>query len=479
LKIVALALPQLLALAAGSFAIWWALNGTRARWLGTLGYGYVFGLVLGAASLYLSARLGFGVRFAPAAAIQIGLAVAFAAIVRRSTRHSEVDAIAASPWPMGNVATLVVVALIAVVAARAASLGLEALTRPLYPWDAWQQWGTKARVWFETRELLPFVSPAEWLRESAGATTGVYTDANPGYPPLIPLLQVWTLGPTTEWNDAALGSTWLGLFCALGLAFAWQLYRMLPYWPFAVAGSYALLSLPFLDTHVALAGYGDFPLSVLYCFAFMSAIGWERFRRNGDAAMAIAFVGVLPFFKRPGIAWALTFLPFLSFAIPPARRTLFVRVLVIGAAAVGGGLIVWHLAQIPFADAANSFWSVALNLFAWENWHLLWYVAAFVVVLYARRHATQALQPAAATLALGAVFLASVFWGTALSASIADVTTLNRALLPIACAVCYFLALVVVPDVRRMIAVPRVAERLQQDEQASVRSAQTPSPPHA
>src|SRR5205085_11847354 len=140
----------------------------------------------------------------------------------------------------------------------------------------------------------------------------------------IPLVQVWTLGRSSMWNDAVLGVTWLGLYCAFGIGFAWQLHRMLSYWPLAVGGAYVVLSLPFLDTHVALAGYADFPLSVLYCFAFMSAIAWERFHRRGDAVVAIAFVAMLPFFKRPGIAWALTFAPFLSFLIPAARRALVV-----------------------------------------------------------------------------------------------------------------------------------------------------------
>ena len=36
---------------------------------------------------------------------------------------------------------------------------------------------------------------------------------------------------------------------------------------------------------------------------------------------------------------------------------------------------------------------------------------------------------------------------------IADVTTLNRALLPLTCALCYFLALIVDPDIRRLLAV--------------------------
>ena len=44
-------------------------------------------------------------------------------------------------------------------------------------------------------ELKRFVSPEEWLQVSSGTGDAVYTDANPGYPPLVPLIQVWSLGP--------------------------------------------------------------------------------------------------------------------------------------------------------------------------------------------------------------------------------------------------------------------------------------------
>ncbi|MEO8567357.1 MAG: hypothetical protein ABI541_13305, partial [Betaproteobacteria bacterium] len=54
-------------------------------------------------------------------------------------------------------------ACLALIIVRVVDLGLEILWRPLLPWDAWGQWATKARVWFEYRRLVPFVSPAEWL----------------------------------------------------------------------------------------------------------------------------------------------------------------------------------------------------------------------------------------------------------------------------------------------------------------------------
>jgi hypothetical protein len=58
------------------------------------------------------------------------------------------------------------------------------------------------------------------------------------------------------------------------------------------------------------------------------------------------------------------------------------------------------------------------------------------------------------TLGLGAAFLAAVFWGTDLSASIADATTLNRALLPLGPATCFFLALLVQRDILRLAGTP-------------------------
>src|ERR1700674_548958 len=38
--------------------------------------------------------------------------------------------------------------------------------RPLYPWDAWTQWATKARVWYELGHIAPFVHLSEWLERS-------------------------------------------------------------------------------------------------------------------------------------------------------------------------------------------------------------------------------------------------------------------------------------------------------------------------
>ena len=48
-------------------------------------------------------------------------------------------------------------------AVRFALLLADIVWRPLFPWDAWTQWGTKARVWFELRTMAPFVEASEWF----------------------------------------------------------------------------------------------------------------------------------------------------------------------------------------------------------------------------------------------------------------------------------------------------------------------------
>jgi hypothetical protein len=450
MRAIELLLPQMFALVGGTLAVRFAFATGRASWVCALGYGYVVGQILGAVGLYISATIGFGVRFLPAAAIQVTLCILLATVLRRSLRGDMSVPHAVVPLKMEGVGRWFAIAFAAVILFRVAVLGLEATAQPLYPWDAWQQWGTKARVWFETGELKRFVSPDEWLRISSSTGDAVYTDANPRYPPLVPLIQVWSLGPTHTWDDSAIGLTWAILMAALGVAMTGQLFRTSGYWPLALGAAYMAVSLPILDTHAALAGYADLPLSVMFVLAFMAAAAWVRFRRKGDAAMAILLLAFLPLFKRPGIVWALTFLPFLMFAV--IRRPLrpMLRGVLVFAFVGAAALIVVHILGAHTATLGDSVESLVANLFAWENWHLLWYLAIFLPLLHRHRRWSNQLSVAGTTLGLGAAFLAAVFWGTSLSASIADATTLNRALLPLGPATCFFLTLLIQRDVLRL-----------------------------
>ena len=188
MRSIELLLPQVFALAGGSLAVRFAFPTGRAAWVCALGYGYVVGLVFGAAGLYISATAGFGVRFWPAAATQGALCVLLGAVLRYSCRGDKGGPGSVAPLSAEGVGRWFAIVIAAVLVLRLTVLGLEATAQPFYPWDAWEQWGTKARVWFETGELKQFVSPDEWLQISRGTREAVYTDANPDYPPLVPLI---------------------------------------------------------------------------------------------------------------------------------------------------------------------------------------------------------------------------------------------------------------------------------------------------
>jgi len=132
-----------------------------------VGYGYLAGAL--ATTLAMRALDAISVRWTvPLIALQL---VALAAIAygfgRRpsapplSARWREsLRGIAALPAPQRALFWVC----LALVVVRLCGLGLELAWRPLLPWDAWAQWATKSRVWYEYGRIAAFVDPLQWLK---------------------------------------------------------------------------------------------------------------------------------------------------------------------------------------------------------------------------------------------------------------------------------------------------------------------------
>ena len=88
---------------------------------------------------------------------------------------------------------------VAWIALHAALLFAEVAVRPVYAWDAWSAWATKAKTWFAMGTLVPFTDAAGW----ASATTPTWFDARPTAPATAPLMQVWVATVLGRWDDAA------------------------------------------------------------------------------------------------------------------------------------------------------------------------------------------------------------------------------------------------------------------------------------
>jgi hypothetical protein len=330
--------------------------------------------------------------------------------------------------------------LIAWFVVRFALLGVEVASRPLYPWDAWLQWATKARVWYELGQMTPFARAAEWMAGNGS----VYFDASPEYPPTMPLLQVWSCIAMGRWDDVLMNWPWWQIAVALSLAMYGGL-RALGASPLAaIVGAFLVASLPLANVHVALAGYADLPLAAYYTTAVLAFLRWNRIRDWPDAVLVIWLLVAATQVKNPGIAWAATLLPALAVALSP-RHGKRVAAILFGVAIVG--LLV--LARVDFTlfnyrlhlefDPAWS--ALGASFFLLGNWHLLWYGAIAAALLAWRQLLSPSLAPLTVIVAAGVLFLFVVFGFTNARAWVADQTSINRATLHLAPVIVLFMVL--------------------------------------
>ncbi|MHB9100672.1 MAG: hypothetical protein ACYC2E_04075 [Sulfuricella sp.] len=425
---------EILGLLAALFLPWLlGVAWLRARWLKAdavawptlLGYGYLAGalsttLVMRLLDL-LGVRLGF-LNIALALVLLIALGIwAGRGMPWRGLRIGT-DWRALAGWHRAAFAGL-----LALVAIRLVGLGLEVIWQPLFPWDAWSQWATKARVWYGIGHLAPFVRPDVWLQMG-----GVFTDSAPHYPPAIPLLQVWTSFGLGRWDDALMNLPWLMGAVALAMAFYGQARQWGIAPLFAMMFTYFLVSLPMLDTHVALAGYADLFLGAVYGLAAFAFFHWSKSRDTWQGAMAILLGAGCILIKQPGIGWALTLLP--AFWVALAPRAGLIGTAILGALGLATLLLfgqdsfslLGYSLKFVFTPVWAPLWD---DLAILDNWHLLFYLVAAALFLSLPRLFAPAYRAMTVVVGAALVFVLAIFFFTHVSAWVEDYSTVNRALL--------------------------------------------------
>ncbi len=401
------------------------------------GYGHFAGVLLVTLLLRAQDLAGMRLAFVPIAVVLALVAVAGLILSRQGApRTTNVPARGRTADPLG-IRWLAAIALV-LIALRVGTLAVEVLLRPLFAWDAWSQWATKAKVWSALRDIVPFIGYDDWLARKPG-----YTDTAPHYPATIPLLQTWMALAIGRFDDALVNAPWLAGFVALGLGVFGQLRRLGVGTAWATIAAWLVLSLPLLDTHVALPGYADFHLAAVYALAALALAQWESSPSRGALVLFAVAAALLPLLKVPGIAWLGT----LALGLAIARfGTTPARIAGIGAAVlavtVAGGMYVGS-AKVA-ADAAATQYriveSLTRHLFAFGNFHLLWYLLPLVLAAGWREVA--ALKATTIALLAGFGFLLWTFLFTQAGDWVVDYTTVNRALLHIAPALTAYAALV-------------------------------------
>jgi hypothetical protein len=432
---------------AGGWALVWLFGwlavaailrrGLRQRpgqsWAWTVGCGFFAGAFI--VTVWMRALSFVGMRFSIAsiALPLVIVSIALAVLVRRRAvaeqRSEAASADDVAPLSGGKRALLYV--LVGWLALRFVALLLDVVWTPLYPWDAWIQWATKARVWYSLGQIVPFGRSDAWF----AANGALWFDASPNYPATVPLWQVWSSIALGRWDDALMNLPWWLVAVALAIAIYGAL-RESGLGPLgATIGAWLASSLPLANVHVALAGYADLPMAAYYALAALALWRWSRERRLASASLALLFAVACTTIKTPGLVWALTLLPGAVLALMPQRGP---RVVAIGIAIVLSTLAV--LAQTDpvvlgyrlHLDFAPAWAALADSLFLLGNWHLLWYAVIAAALVGWQVLRAPALAPLSITVASGLLFLIVAFAFTNARNWVTDQTTINRAVLHVA-----------------------------------------------
>jgi len=432
-------------------ALAYALLKPRGKWNGFIiaGHGYLLGVLITTVLMKASGLLGFAVQFWPLLALQLLLAMAIMAwSIMRQTESQIVRApTVMAAWQVG-----VVVCLLLLIAARYYLIANELLLRPLFPWDAWMNWAPEPVTWFfHGGELVPFVSPKEWLE--AGGKSLVYTHgAGLAWknPDTVPLIQLWAMIGLGTSDHPLIYLSWLFVVIALGSALYGHLRLSGLGIPSAMLASYALLSLPLVNVHVALAGYADIWVAAAFGGAVMALYAWQEQGELGYAIIGLLLAVLCTLLKVPGLVLGGILLVLLGIYALRLGRTPIMWTLgltglvVIYALLVGIDIPLGNLGRITLSNreivlpylgrSELAYHSIhremALTLFTMWNWNLLWYVfftAGPLLLCLRRTGLIPSLDLMALYLAL--LFMFVTYFFTYRYQFVQDFTQINRALM--------------------------------------------------
>ena len=397
------------------------------------GYGLLSGLLVTTLLMRLTAVSGVDLSFAVVALMLLVLGVVGEAAYRARRRSAAFSQALAKP-PLSRWQRVLIGFLLVLILIRFLSLGLELVWRPLFPWDATIHWAIKTKVWLEHQALLPFVSQEAWLTQ---ADSDTYTVHLAQYPETIPLLQTWTGLAMGGYHPSLINLPWLAMYAGMGLALYGQARNIGVGAVVACAGSYLLLSMPLLNTHVALAGYADLMLGACYLAAVMALHGACTLptQRIAQGTLALLFAGACMLIKNEGIFWFLTILGgMLAAALP---RRLFWPVLlvcgVLGITLLGVfpkdlGVAGHSLEELDLYYRPEAWTGIVYSLLLLDSWHLLPWFALLLVTGYwlNGRGGAGSLVGIGTALALALLLFLTLYLGTGYAGGATQLTAVSR-----------------------------------------------------
>ncbi len=427
-------------------------------WPTTIGYGYVLGLIGVTLIMRVLSLAKIRWDFALVSAIALALSAFFLLLTPAIKTKVFWARRLHTAWDQLSKPLKIAVLLgLTLIIFRHITIALELTTRPLYAWDAWAHWATKAKAWVANGGITAMLPLHEWRAVPAAfGADQAYTDQAWFYPHTISLIQSWSALALGRFDDSLINLPWLFFSISMLLASYGQA-RALGASPLvAFAFTFILGTLPFFNTHVALGGYADFPLAVIYGLAVTSLAVWaksmsigtrltERLANadNRQLLVAIVLAAILPSIKLPGIIWIAS-LALCIFVIvwPRAGFTLFVVAAIVGIGIVffasASGLTIFAYQFKPTGDPSAVIDGLIKNVFAFANWHLFWYALIGMIVWRWRSLFAREVIALTVIALFAGLFFGVVFFFTVTSAYISDYGTVNRALIHVVPALAVF-----------------------------------------
>jgi hypothetical protein len=333
---------------------------------------------------------------------------------------------------------------LALLFSRLIALGVEVGTKPLFAWDAKQHWTKQAKVFYELGSIAPYVQFKEWL---ALGGQGVYTNVHPDYPITTSLLQTWVNVALGQWHDSLMNLPWILVWLAIGLIFYAQARIAGVERVTALAATYMVLSLPYLNTQIALAGYADVVLSLCFLAALGAFYNWSQHRDNWQAVLLMLCAASGLLIKNEGVFWLLSFAPGLVLVACGIRRglvtlTALFAILVLVMVLMPENWVVagQSLKQLSLHYRPAGWQPIYLSFLIHDNWHFFSYLllAAILIFIWTLRKQSSILAPVAVVILSSFALYFFLYLFTRHSHGAVYFTSLNRVALQLMPAAAFF-----------------------------------------
>ncbi len=457
-------LQLLLALALTFFPVWVWLDrlvpvGTPSRYLLVSGYALLLGMI--GITLVMRLVSFLHIPFSLTSIASVAGLIFFSGLVApRKWRTS--DVVALSDRNISEQLTwaqrVLICICLALIFSRLIALGIEVTTRPQFSWDGKQHWTKQAKVFFELGRVATYVPLEQWL---ALSTQDVYTNMHPGYPITTPLLQAWINVALDRWHDSLMNLPWLMTWIAIGLIFYSQARNAGIGSVISTASTYLVLSLPYLNTHVALAGYADLLLALCFLASVCALYNWSQRRQFWQAALLLLCAFSCLLIKNEGFFWLLALLPGVILVIYGIRFGMWFGAAVAVALFTTVALMPDHwvvaghsMEELSLRYRPAGLSALYLSFLVHDNWHFLTYlfIAALFLLVWHFRRLGPPLAPLASVLLSAFALYFFLYLFTRYSFGAVRFSSLNRVALQLMPAAAFFTLLVyakLLPDVQR------------------------------